>query len=149
MSAHPDWVLAFLSEADLDAIRQAIAGAESSTSAEIRVHLERRCPGEPVTRAVDVFEQLGMHRTRLRHGVLLYVAVEDHRLAVVGDSGIHERVGPTYWRVLADDVATRLRAVGHADGIGHAVAELGATLARHFPRQPNDDNELSDDVSVR
>jgi len=46
---------------------------------------------------VEVFERLGMHRTAAHHGVLIYVAIEDRKLAVLGDRGIHERVGQPYW----------------------------------------------------
>ena len=66
-----------MSEADLDAVTRAIALAEASTSAEIRVHLDHRCPGDPVARAIAVFERLGMHRTDGRNGVLVYAAIAD------------------------------------------------------------------------
>jgi len=56
MARHPRWVRGFLAEADLDAVTQAIGVAELRTSAEIRVHLDHRCPGEPMARAVAVFE---------------------------------------------------------------------------------------------
>ena len=93
MARHPRWVRRFMSEADLDRVARAVAEAEARTSAEIRVHLDARCPGDPMAQAVKVFERLGMHRTAERHGVLIYVAVGDRRLAVIGDTGIHERAG--------------------------------------------------------
>src|SRR3990172_126071 len=77
-------------------------GREARTSAEIRVHLDARCPGDPMAQAVKVFERLGMHRTAGRHGVMIYVAVGGRRLAVVGDAGIHGRVGEEYWQRLLD-----------------------------------------------
>src|SRR5262249_26316728 len=100
MAAHPAWARRFLSEPDFDVIAGAIRAAESRTSAEIRVHLERRVPRrlfrrrhDVLARARQVFRRLGMHRTADRHGVLIYVAVMERRLAVVGDEGIHARVG--------------------------------------------------------
>ena len=148
MARHPRWVRGFLAEADLDAVTQAIGAAELRTSAEIRVHLDHRCPGEPMARAVAVFEHLGMHRTAARHGVLIYVSVGDHKLAVLGDHGIHERVGQVYWERLVDAVLAHFREERPRDGLLHAVAEVGAVLARHFPRRPGDVNELSDLVSI-
>jgi uncharacterized membrane protein len=148
MARHPRWVRGFLAEADLDAVTRAIGAAELRTSAEIRVHLDHRCPGEPMARAVAVFEHLGMHRTAARHGVLIYVSVEDHKLAVLGDQGIHERVGQVYWERLVDAVLAHFREERPRDGLLHAVAEVGAVLARHFPRRPGDVNELSDQVSI-
>jgi len=148
MARHPRWVRAFLSDADLDAVAAAIAAAEAATSAEIRVHLDARCPDDPMARAVAVFERLGMHRTAARHGVLVYVSVEDHKLAVLGDRGIHERVGQVYWDRLVQEVIAHLRERHHRDGLAHAVAEVGAVLRRHFPRRPDDVNELPDRVSL-
>ena len=148
MARHPRWVRGFLAEADLDAVTQAIGAAELRTSAEIRVHLDHRCPGEPMARAVAVFEHLGMHRTAARHGVLIYVSVGDHKLAVLGDQGIHERVGQVYWERLVDAVLAHFREERPRDGLLHAVAEVGAVLARHFPRRSGDVNELSDLVSI-
>ena len=148
MARHPRWVRAFLSAADLDAVAAAIAAAEAATSAEIRVHLDARCPGDPMARAVAVFERLGMHRTAARHGVLVYLSVEDHKLAVLGDRGIHERVGQVYWDRLVQEVIAHLRERRHRDGLVHAIAEVGAVLHHHFPRRPDDVNELPDRVSL-
>lgn len=148
MARHPRWVRAFLGEADLDAVSRAIAGEEARTSAEIRVHLDHHCSGEAMARAVAVFERLGMHRTAARHGVLIYVSVGDHQLAVLGDLGIHERVGQAYWERLVEAVLAHFRDERPRDGLLHAVGEVGAILARHFPRRPDDVNELSDQVSI-
>ena len=149
MARHPRWVRAFLSDADLDAVVTAIAAAEAATSAEIRVHLDARCPSaDPTARAIEVFERLGMHRTAERHGVLIYVSIEDHKLAVLGDRGIHERVGQAYWDRLVEAALAHFRQQRPRDGLAHAVGEVGAVLRRHFPRRPDDVNELPDRVSI-
>ena len=148
MARHPRWVRRFLGEDDLAAVTRAIADAEARTSAEIRVHLDHHCAGEAMPRAVAVFERLGMHRTAARHGVLIYVSVGDHKLAVLGDQGIHERVGQAYWERLVEAVLAHFREERPRDGLLHAVAEVGVVLARHFPRRPGDVNELSDQVSI-
>jgi uncharacterized membrane protein len=148
MARHPRWVRQFLSGADLDAVAAAIAAAEAATSAEIRVHLDARCPGEALARATMVFERLGMHRTAARHGVLVYVSIEDHKLAILGDRGIHERVGQAYWDGLVASVLSHFRGQRFRDGLVHAVGEVGAVLRQHFPRRPDDVNELPDRVSV-
>jgi uncharacterized membrane protein len=156
MAKHPSWTRQFLTEADFDAITRAIKTAESRTSAEIRVHLERRVPRrllvgpvpDVMTRAHHVFRHLGMHRTAERHGVLIYVAVEDRRLAIVGDEGIHGRVGDPHWHRVRDLMLERLRANAPREAIERAVEELGRSLAEHYPRRPDDKNELTDEVSV-
>jgi uncharacterized membrane protein len=101
-----------------------------------------------MTRAHHVFRHLGMHRTAERHGVLIYVAVEDRRLAIVGDEGIHGRVGDPPWHRVRDLMLERLRANAPREAIERAVEELGRSLAEHYPRRPDDKNELTDEVSV-
>ena len=148
MARHPKWVRAFLSDQDLEAIARAVVEAEGRTSAEVRVHLDYSCPGDALRQAVKVFERLGMHKTAARNGVLVYVSVTDRKLAVIGDKGIHERVGEAYWEGLVAAVRERMRQQQSRGGLIHAVTELGATLGRHFPRGPDDKNELSDTVST-
>ena len=73
-------------------IEHAIAQAELTTSAELRVHLEDNCKEDPLDRAAYLFEKLEMHKTALRNGVLIYVAFQDRKLAILGDAGIHHHV---------------------------------------------------------
>jgi uncharacterized membrane protein len=134
---------------------EAVRRAEAGTSAEIRVHLERRVhrwPGQrpdALRRARKVFAHLGMHLTAEHHGVLIYLAVEDKKLAIVGDEGIHRQVGDAYWETVRDLMVARLREGRAIEAVLAGVAEVGRVLGRHFPRRPDDRNELSDQVSVR
>ena len=148
MARHPKWVRAFLSDEDLEAIARAVAEAERHTSAEVRVHLDHSCAGDALPHAIKVFERLGMHKTAARNGVLVYVSVTDRKLAVIGDKGIHERVGEAYWQGLVAGVLERMRQQGPRDGLAHALAEAGRALGHHFPRRPDDKNELSDEVDI-
>jgi uncharacterized membrane protein len=155
MPRHPKWARRFLSDADFDAITRAIKTAEARTSAEIRVHLERRVPrrlfrrpADVLSRAQHVFRRLGMHKTAERHGVLVYLAVEERRLAVVGDEGIHGRVGDRHWNRVRDLMVEKLRENAPRQALERAIEELGQALAEHYPRRPDDRNELSDEVSV-
>ncbi len=74
-----------LSETERAQVRDAIAAAEKRTSGEIRVHLEDHIEDEVLDHAAFIFEELGMHRTRDRNGVLIYLSVADRKLAVIGD----------------------------------------------------------------
>ena len=151
----PGWARRAFTEADLDAIAAAVREAERGTSAEIRVHIERRVAhglrrrtSDAMQRARDVFAALGMHRTAHRSGVLVYLAIEDRKLAIVGDEGIHTRVGDDYWTGVRDRMIERLRAGAVRGAVIGAVAEVGTTLARFFPRGPDDVDELPDDISL-
>jgi uncharacterized membrane protein len=152
---HPTWTRALFSEADLEAIGAAVAAAERETSGEIRVHLERRLPRsrsaeapDALARATEVFTRLGMHATAERNGVLVYLAVEDRKLAIAGDAGVHARVGEEYWQRVRDGMVEHLRGGRPRDAVLHAVAEVGDILRRFFPRRPDDRDELSNQVSL-
>lgn len=155
MGRHPRWARRFLGDEDFDAIARASANAEAHTSGEIRVHLERRVPrgrrgvvGDVLERARDVFWRLGIQRTRERNGVLIYLAIEDRRFAIVGDEGIHARVGNDHWVSMRDLMVEKLKNQQPGEAILSAISETVRVLREHFPRRPDDTDELSDQVSV-
>lgn len=153
MPAPPRWVRRWLRPADLQALARAIDEAERHTSAEIGVHLERRLPrlaadDAAQARARDVFRRLGLDRTRERNAVLIYLALDDRRLAIVGDEGVHARVGEAYWARVRDVMVERLRRGGLREALTAAIETLGATLREHFPRRPDDVDELPDRVTL-
>ncbi|HEX6850545.1 MAG TPA: TPM domain-containing protein [Candidatus Polarisedimenticolaceae bacterium] len=136
-----------LSPDDERRVVAAIRAAERRTSGEIRVHVQGRCKGDPLAAAATIFERLGMTHTAARNGVLVFLAVDDRRFAIVGDKGIHEKVGAAFWDALRDALADRLRAGRAADGLIETVEAIGAELSRSFPRAGDDRNELADRVS--
>jgi len=151
MAKHPAWARRLLADADFDAITTAIAHAESQTSGMIKVHLERRVhghAGDALARAKEVFARLDMHRTVERHAVLIYLAIEDRKLAVLGDEGIHGHVGDGYWAAIRDHMVARLRAGAPRDALVGAVERAGRVLRDHFPRRPGDVQDSSDDLTV-
>ena len=138
----------FFGEQEKDTIRRAVVEAEAGTSGEIRVHLDRRCPGDPLHAARVWFDKLGMRATRQRNGVLLYLAVRDRRFALYGDEGIHGALPEGTWERLRDHMVAEFSKDRFAEGIAGAVKELGEALQLHFPHAPDDKDELSDDLSV-
>ena len=138
----------FFTQPERDAILSAIREAESKTSGEIRVHLDRRCKGDPQEAAKRAFEKIGMDRTEEKNGVMIYLAVADHALAVIGDSGIDAKVEKDFWDALTGRMVAAFKEDRFGDGIAAAIREIGERLAKSFPRKAGDKNELSDDISV-
>jgi len=134
-------------EEQLKEIRNAIADAERRTSGEIRVHIESRCKEDVMDHAAAMFAQLHMHETAARNGVLIYLATEDRKFAIIGDAGINARVGDDFWQTTYDHALPHLRAGRWTAGLTSAIAEAGEALAEHFPFQADDVNELSDEIS--
>ena len=137
----------FFSKQDKGDIRQAIMNAELDTSGEIRVHIENTCSGDVMDRAAFVFRQLGMQKTVLRNGVLLYLAVKNRRFAIIGDIGINNVVPDTYWDDIKANMLNHFREGRFTDGLIEAITTTGLQLKKHFPHQKDDVNELSDDLS--
>jgi uncharacterized membrane protein len=131
---------------DSDRIVAAIAAAERGTSGEIRVHVTRRKPKDLEARAQRRFHLLGMTRTKRRNGVLIYVAPRAHRFRVLGDTGIHDKVGDAFWAAVASDMEARFRKGEFTEGVIAAVERVGEALASHFPRLADDVNELPDSI---
>jgi uncharacterized membrane protein len=125
----------------------AIKNAELDTSGEIRVHLENTCNGDPIQRATTIFEKLNMHKTEQRNGILFYLAVQSRDFAVVGDEGIHAKVGPEFWGVVKDKAIGRFKQEQFAEGLEDAILECGHQLKKYFPIKKNDTNELNDEIS--
>jgi len=136
------------SEAEQRSIVAAIKEAEMMTSGEVRVFVESRCRYvDPLDRAVELFFKLEMDETDDRNAVLIYVAVKDHQLAVFGDEGIHQRVGPVYWNTEVAKMINNFKNDNYAEGIRQCVMDIGAALHQHFPYDHDTDkNELPDDI---
>ena len=131
-----------------DLIVAAIQTAEQQTSGEIRVHIDKKCSSDPVKRAVQVFEKLGMQNTALRNGVLIYVSFSDRKLAIIGDQGIDAVVPADFWVSTKDQMIHCFKENRFADGIIAAITEAGMQLKSFFPYMENDENELSNEIST-
>ncbi|MBE7211162.1 MAG: TPM domain-containing protein [Gluconacetobacter diazotrophicus] len=142
----------FVGTLDPAQIAAAISAAERRTSGQIRVFVTHRSVDDDVlARARARFAKLGMEKTAARNGVLVYLAPESRKFAVVGDQGIHERCGgDEFWqRIVGETMRPRLREGRFTEAIVAAVGEVGAVLAEHFPPLPGGAgaNELPDEVA--
>lgn len=128
-------------------INDVIRTAESQTSAEIHIHVERLCLGDPADRAAYLFKKLGMHKTSLRNGVLFFFSFDDHKLAILGDAGINSLVPDDFWNHILEIMAGKFREGDFTGGIETGIRMAGARLKKHFPFKPEDVNELPDEIS--
>lgn len=146
----------FLTSEEESAIVEAIRIAEKNTSGEIRVHLESKSISseEPLEhidafdRATEVFEMLNMHNTKESNGVLIYVAVEDRTLVIMGDKGINDVVAQNFWEGTKDVIINHFKNGDMKQGLVDGILKAGQQLKKHFPYKKDDKNELPDDISV-
>lgn len=134
-------------------IEQEIAILEQQTSAELRVYIERHLPtsGQNISvldRTLAVFQELEMDQTQARNAVLIYIAYKDHRCAVIGDLGIHQYVGDEFWQRQYQQMIVAFAKKHYTEGVVAAIQQIGEELVKHFPIQPNDINELANEVII-
>jgi uncharacterized membrane protein len=128
-------------------IANAIRVAEMNTSGEIRLHIEKYCKGDVLDQATYVFEKLEMHKTQLRNGVLFYLAVEDHKFAILGDAGINQKVSEDFWEKTKELVLSKFKEGNITEGLTNGILMAGEQLKEHFPYLTEDKNELTNDIS--
>src|SRR6266571_6360224 len=137
----------FLNKLEDDRIVNAIREAESKTSGEIRVYIQRdKLSGDPRIVAQKKFHRLGMHKTRERNAVLIFVAPRARKFAVVGDQGVHEKCGGEFWQRLIDTMRAHFQNEKFSRALVETIEETGKTLAAHFPKTSTGGNELPDDI---
>ena len=134
-------------ESEKELIKQVIADAEKNTSGEIRVHIDNFCLGNPVRKAIRVFKRLKMYETAERNAVLIYVSIKNHKLAIVGDVGIDEKVPEGFWDDEKNLMINYFKEGNYAKGLEEGIRLVGEQLKLYFPAQEADKNELSDDIS--
>ncbi len=137
----------YFSEEERTLIVNAIRSAEKNTSGEIRVHVDKRCKGDVLDCAARTFSVLKMHKTAARNGVLIYVAIESRKVAIVGDKNINATVPEHFWEDARNLMIEHFQRANYAEGIARAVVKVGEQLKEHFPYCEGDVNELSDEVS--
>ena len=140
-------VQGFLSDSEEQAVVDAITAAELNTSGEIRLHIENKCKGDVIDRAKVVFSDLKMFETENRNGVLIYIALLDHKLCVWGDKGIHSKVGQSFWDSEVAELIQAFKEKQFEKGLVKLIGSIGTKLSSLFPYQDDDTNELDNSIS--
>lgn len=138
---------ALLRAIDVARVEDAIRQAERRTSGEIRVSVSGFFWGDVRRVAERAFARLGMTATRDRNGVLFFIVPSRRRFVVLGDEGLHARVGQEFWERVAAAVSGHLRDGDFTLGLVRGIEAVGEQLALHFPfDRATDTNELADQV---
>lgn len=138
--------MALFSEIEEEQIRKAIETAEKNTSGEIRVSAEKHCEGDALDRAANYFYKIGMDKTALRNGVLIYIATADRKFAIIGDKGINKAVPDDFWDATKELMLDYFKAGDLIKGLTTGIMMAGEKLQQFFPYLEGDKNELSDDI---
>lgn len=104
---------------------------------------QREIDEEVEEAAVNAFFRKGLYRTRDANGVLLFISVFEHKVWLLADKGIHEKVSPEDWNQLVGRVTRGIREGRRTEAICNAIQDIGDLLQAHFPIKPDDTNELN------
>lgn len=138
-----------LKKIDVGRIREAIEAAEKQTSGEIRVSVAPYFWGSVRRVAEKAFHRLGITGTKDRNGILFFIVPSRGRFVVLGDEGIHAKVGQEFWDELTEAMSGHFRKGEFTEGLTAGIGEAGFRLAEHFPYDAAaDHNELPDDIDV-
>ncbi len=137
----------FLTKEQQSLIRNAIIEAEESSSGEIRVHIETVVEGKVLDRAAWIFKKIGMHKTEDRNGVLFYLALNNRKFAIIGDSGINAKVPEDFWDEVKIILEKNFSIQKFTEGLTEGILMTGLKLKEFFPYKKRDINELPDEIS--
>lgn len=138
--------MALFNEQEQELISTAISEAEKLTSGEIRIAIDKHCKGEVLEVASSYFKKLGMDKTSHQNGVLIYLAYEDHKFAIIGDKGIHKVVPPDFWETTQTAMKAHFAGGNLVQGLIAGISLVGEKLAIFFPYQSGDINEIPNDI---
>jgi uncharacterized membrane protein len=131
---------------DRERVKAAIESAEHQTSGEICVSVAPLFWGNIEKAADKAFLRMGMTHTKERNGVLFFVVPSRRKFVVLGDQGIHDRVGQEFWDRIAAVLSERFREGDFTGGLVRGIEEVGKQLSVHFPYTRGDTDELPDDL---
>jgi putative membrane protein len=93
-------------------------------------------------KALVSFIEHGLHETRDRTGILILISLFEHRVQVLADSGINEKVPEHTWEELVDIIVAGLKSGDSCTATCQAIERCGELLQEHFPRKHDDTDEL-------
>jgi uncharacterized membrane protein len=133
------------------AITREIRATEATHQGEIVFAVQARLDLASISRAmhardraIDVFSELRIWDTEHNNGVLIYLLLADRDVEIVADRGIHRRCGAEAWEAICRQMEAEFRADRFEAGVILGVRAIGEHLARHFPGDDTNRNELPD-----
>jgi uncharacterized membrane protein len=144
----------YFSDNDLKKISEGIGEVEKDTAGEIRLSVQvkkgffekKKTPREI---ALKHFLNLGMHKTKQRTGVLIFILLNDRKFEIIADEGINGKINEQVWDEIENSVRQEFKEGNFLNGVMHCVNLIGAKLNEHFPKEADDTDELPNDVIVK
>lgn len=99
-------------------------------------------------RAVRHFLESGVYNTKDRTGVLIFISSLERRVELLADKGISEKISQEKWDAIVGHIVDGIKSNQLVKYLSESIRECGSLLAEQFPIQPDDVNELKDDIHI-
>lgn len=144
----------YLSDNDLKKIEEKISEIEKKTSGEIKlcIKIARGIYEDDLTPreiAVHEFHKLGMHNTKDRTGILIFILFDERKFEVIADEGIYKIIPDEEWDIVKNMIVKNFQEENYLNGILEVIQEMGSILINEFPAKDINPNELSNEVIVK
>jgi putative membrane protein len=98
-------------------------------------------------RAALAFVDEEVFGTRERTGILIFISLFEHRVCILGDTGINSQVGQEEWDGIVRIIVDAIHNGAAAEGMLEAIWKCGELLERRGVEiRPDDTNELDNRV---
>jgi len=99
-------------------------------------------------RAVQAFYEKELYKTRDQTGVLFFISLFEHKVWVLADKGIYEKISQPVLQEYAHTIAAGIKSDSICAHLCQAITNVGIILAEHFPIKEDDTNELANEVII-
>ena len=148
----PPWaVKRALSAKDLRELQETIRASETTHRGELRLAVEAALDLGPVwrgqtahERALELFSDLRIWDTAENNGILIYLLLADRQVEIIADRGLLAHVNPDTWSAICRTMEAAFRRHAFNDGLREGLQAISALLARAYPAQGKNPNELPD-----
>lgn len=144
----------YLSDSDLISIEKKISEIEEETSGEIKLCIKvtrgiYEDDLSPREIAIHEFQKLGMHNTKDRTGILIFILFDERKFEVIADEGIYNIIPDEEWDIVKNMIVKNFQEQNYLNGILEVIDEMGSILIKEFPGGDENPNELSNEVIVK
>ena len=148
-----NYIKKYLSKAELEELQNEISNIEKFTSGEIRICFklkkgfhERKLSYREL--AFKEFHKLGMHNTKDKTGVLIFILFKDRIFEIIADEGINSKISQDIWNIVINHLKNEFSGGNYKAGLLKCLIEIKNVLVKEFPVKEGDTNELSNDIVI-
>lgn len=106
----------------------------------------RRIEAAVRQRSLLSFYQKGLHRTKNQTGILIFISLLERKVRIMGDRGIHAKIGQAFWNARAGELVEGIRKGKALEVLTEVIEKCGAEMTTHFPCDADNPDEVPDDI---